>query len=161
VAKVYLETSFFSAMVSRRTDPRTAGWRVTSRDWWANQTHHHDLFISAEVVRELSAPDFPDSDDALALLGGLAALDLTDEVIDLAGLLVSERLMPGPATGGDAFHIACAIIHRMDYVLTWNVKHLANPNKRTHLGIVCMRLGLSVPTLVTPDLLQLEDDDDE
>ena len=42
----------------------------------------------------------------------------------------------------------------MNYLLTWNVKHLANPNKRTHFGVICMRLNLSAPQLVTPDMLQ-------
>jgi hypothetical protein len=41
----------------------------------------------------------------------------------------------------------------MDYVLAWNVRHLANPNKRTHFGIICLRLGISPPIIVTPDLL--------
>lgn len=126
-----------------------------------NQAKHHQLFISAEVARELSAPRFPNSDEALALLQRLAPLALTDEVAALAELLVTERVMPGPATEGDAVHIAAAIIHGIEYVLTWNVRHLANPNKRTHLAIICMRLGLSVPMLVTPDLLQTEGDDDE
>lgn len=98
VAKVYLETSFFSACVSRRTDPRTAGWKVSSNEWWSREAKRHELFVSAEVLNELSAPDFPDS----------AA---------------------------------------------------ANPNKRRHFAIVCMRLGFAAPMIVTPDSLQ--DNDDE
>jgi len=67
--------------------------------------------------------------------------------------------MPKPATEGDALHVAVATIYGMDYVLTWNVRHLANPNKRTHFGIVCMRLGLAAPMLITPDLLQEDNDE--
>ncbi len=52
-----------------------------------------------------------------------------------------------------------ATLHRMDYVLTWNVQHMANPNKRTHLGVICMRLGLAAPMFVTPDLLQETDNE--
>jgi hypothetical protein len=81
------------------------------------------------------------------------------EVLDLADLLVSEKVMPSPALEGDALHLAIATLHRMEYVLTWNVKHLANPNKRTHLAVICMRLGLTPPILVTPDLLQETDDE--
>lgn len=146
--------------MSTRTDPRTAGWRVTSREWWTTQAKRHQLFISAEVVRELSAPEFPNGAEALELIRGLTALDMTEEVADLAELLVLERVMPGPATQGDALHVASAIIHGVEYVLTWNVRHLANPNKRKHLAIICMRLGLAVPMLVTSDLLQEEDEDE-
>ena len=47
----------------------------------------------------------------------------------------------------------------MEYMLTWNVQHLANPNKRMHLAVLCMRLGLAPPAIVTPDMLQEPDDD--
>ena len=102
-----------------------------SNAWWANQAGRFEVFISPEVVRELSAPEFPNK----------------------------ERVMPAPSVEGDAVHVAAATIHRMDYLLTWNVKHLANPNKRTHFAIICMRLGLTPPQLVTPDLLEASDDE--
>jgi hypothetical protein len=159
VAKVYLETSFFSACVSTRSDPKTAGWRVTSNEWWETQARHHELFISAEVIAELSAHEFPNRSSAVAMVAGLNVLDLTREIGAFAELLVAERVMPAPANRGDAIHVASATIHEMDYILTWNVKHLANPNKRTHFGIICMRLGLAAPMLITPDLLQETDDE--
>jgi hypothetical protein len=43
-----------------------------------------------------------------------------------------------------------------EYLLAWNQKHLANPNKRTHLTIIAARAKLRVPELVTPDLMRLE-----
>ncbi len=55
--------------------------------------------------------------------------------------------------------MATAMVHRMDYVLTWNVRHLANPNKRTHFAVICLRLGLVPPLIVTPDMLQEADDE--
>jgi hypothetical protein len=64
--------------------------------------------------------------------------------------------MPGPAVEGDTLHFAAALVHRMDYLVTWNQTHLANPNKRTHLLVVCTRLGYLMPEVVTPDLMILE-----
>lgn len=93
------------------------------------------------------------------MLDRLAVLELTSEVVDLADLLVHEKIIPAPAVEGDALHLAAAIVHQMEYMLTWNVKHLANPNKRTHLAVLCLRLGFSPPQLVTPDLLQEPDDE--
>jgi hypothetical protein len=87
----------------------------------------------------------------------LDELAFTEEVETVAALLVRERVMPGPALEGDALHMAFCIVHRVDYLLTWNQKHLANPNKRTHLAVVCGRLKLSVPQVVTPDLMIVED----
>lgn len=87
------------------------------------------------------------------MLKGLTVLELTIEVEQFAELLVKERVMPGPSKSGDAIHVAVATIHRMDFMLTWNVKHLSNPNKQTHLAVICMRAGLTPPMIVTPDML--------
>jgi predicted nucleic acid-binding protein len=159
VARVYLESSFFSACVSTRLSPKSIGWRASSLEWWHTQRHRHASFVSPEVVRELSAEDFVGRDAALELLRGLALLELTREVEDLADLLVTQKVMPGPSVSGDAIHVATAIVHRMDYLLTWNVQHLANPNKRTHFAVICLRLGAAPPSIVTPDMLQETDDE--
>jgi hypothetical protein len=47
----------------------------------------------------------------------------------------------------------------MEYVLTWNAQHLANPNKRTHFAVICMRLGFVPPIFVMPDMLQESDNE--
>lgn len=159
MSKVYLETSFFSLCVSTRTGIKELGWKASSLEWWQAQGRKHELFISPEVIRELSAPEFPNSPVALQLVRGLAIVDLSPEVEELAELLVQEKVMPGPASQGDALHVAAATFHGMDYILTWNVKHLANPNKRRHLAILCARLGLVPPILITPDLLQENDNE--
>ena len=41
----------------------------------------------------------------------------------------------------------------MEYVLTWNVRHLADANKLEHLRIICRRVGYLPPQMVTPDIL--------
>ena len=154
MANVYLETSFFSACVSTRTSDKSKGWRASSLEWWETRSPRHDLFVSDEVIRELSAPTFKGRGSALAMLRGLRALEISGEASQLAQLLVQHKLMPEPAVAGDALHVAVAIVHGMDYVLTWNIKHLANPNKRSHLGLLCLKLGYELPQIVTPDLLQ-------
>jgi len=76
------------------------------------------------VVRELSSPDFPDAvrEPALAMLKGLTLLPSTLEVVSFAEMLVAEKVMPGPANEGDAFHLAVSIVHQVDHLLTWNQK---------------------------------------
>jgi predicted nucleic acid-binding protein len=161
VAKVYLETSFFSECVTERAGAIDKGRRATSLNWWRTQARKFELYISNEVIRELSDPVFPQRlrRSALGMLNGLGSVALNAEVSAMARLLVRERVMPNPSTGGDAVHVAAAVCHQMDYLLTWNQKHLANPNKRVHLAVICARANLSVPQIVTPDLLILEDDD--
>lgn len=153
MTKVYLETSFFSACVSTRTTTKSLYWREVSNEWWTADAARYDLFVSGEVIAELSAPTFPQRERALAMVRGLAMLEISEEVLGLAEVLVREKVMPAPVAG-DALHVAVATWHAMDCLMTWNVKHLANPNKRTHFATVCLRLGLVPPQIVTPDLLR-------
>lgn len=143
---------FFSACATTRTDVESLFWRRESLGWLKTQSHRHELFISAEVVAELSQPSYPRSQEALAFIAGIPLLEITAEVLGLARLFVDEKAMPGPLEG-DAVHVAAATYHRLDYLLTWNVKHLANPNKRMPLSKLCMRVGLAPPEIVTPSNL--------
>ena len=69
--------------------------------------------------------------------------------------------MPTDPTG-DALHLALASFYRIDFLLTWNCKHLANANKFGHIRRINTRLGLYVPNIVTPlELLDDEDNDEE
>ncbi len=111
------------------------------------------MCVSEEVIAELSAPTFLEGPAALDMLNGLPILRLSPEVRGLATIFVKQKVMPGPAFSGDAIHVAVATTYSMDYMVSWNVKHLANVNKRNHLAHVCLRLGLTPPLIVTPDLL--------
>ena len=159
MSSVYLETSFFSECCTIRTGDIARGRRASSLLWWHRDARRFELFISNEVVRELSSLEFPEAvrAPALEMLAGLPQLALTDEVLGVAAVLVRERVMPGPASEGDALHVAAALVHRMDHIVTWNQQHLANQNKRVHLQVVCARLGYLLPEIVTPDLMFLGD----
>jgi hypothetical protein len=155
---VYLETSFVSECVSDRTDPVSTYRRGVSIEWWTSQRHRFNCFTSIEAIEELSAPEYPHSQEALEVIHRISVLPITDEALGLARLLIREKVMPGPVRG-DAVHLAVAAVHGMDYVLSWNVRHLANPSKVAHLGAICLRVGILPPLIVTPDLLWEEDDE--
>ena len=152
MSNIYLETSFISACVSSRDDPKSIYRRDASVEWWTSQRDRHGVFVSAEVIRELSDPDYPRRDEALEWIANIPLLAITQEVEGLATLLVKERVMPSPPTG-DALHVAIATVFGMDFMLSWNVRHLANPNKLQHLRVICLRAGLTPPQIVTPDFL--------
>ena len=152
MSKIYLETSFVSACVTNRTDVSSVYRKDASLEWWNTQRHQHILLVSAEVEEELAHPDFKRRDEALDFISTIPQLPINDEVRGLARVLVRERVMPAPETG-DAVHVAVATVHSVDFILSWNVRHLANKNKLQHLRIICRRLGFSPPEIVTPDLL--------
>jgi hypothetical protein len=49
----------------------------------------------------------------------------------------------------------------MEHILSWNVQHLANPNKLRHLGVICDRMEMKAPTIVTPPALWENRDEEE
>lgn len=153
MARVYLETSFVSACVTTRSSLRSAYEREVSLLWWAQEGSRHELFVSDEVLQELGNRDYPRSNEALNFIRDVPVLPTTDEMISFAEVLVERMVMPKPI-GGDALHVAIAVIGNMDYVLTWNVRHLANPNKVLHLNAVCVEHGHISPRIVRPDDLK-------
>lgn len=149
---MYLETSFVSACVTTRSDIESLYRKQASREWWQVQSGRHELFVSAEVLTELSDPRYPMRDEALRLVHDVPLLEVDEEVRGFAEVLVRERVMPS-SVAGDAVHVAVACVHDVDYLLSWNVRHLANPNKLTHLRTIAVRAGYLPPRIVTPDLL--------
>ncbi len=53
-------------------------------------------------------------------------------------------------SAGDAGHLAMASMHSVEFILTWNCRHLANANKQQHIHVVNNRLGLGTPRITTP-----------
>jgi hypothetical protein len=116
-----------------------------------NYSHSHELFASDSVVLELSAPTYPRRNEALALASTYNRLPSTPQANALARVFVDHRVMPRNLAG-DALHVAIATLAQMDVLLTWNVAHLANENKRRHLQVVCLQYGCLPPRLRRPDV---------
>ena len=87
--------------------------------------------------------------ERLELIAGLELLDINDAVEQIVATYIERRVMPNDP-GGDALHLAVASHYRMDVLLTWNCRHLANPNKMGHIRAVNRELGLPTPLLTTP-----------
>jgi predicted nucleic acid-binding protein len=154
---VYVETSVPSAYVSGRTDPGSVHRRAVTREWWRDQLARYDATVSDAVILELSQGDWSGKDEALRLIEALPRLVVDAEIIAVASRYIEERLVPA-GLGGDAVHLAAACVHGVDFLLTWNIRHLANPNKLHHLTAINRRMGLLTPQIVTPEMLWTEDE---
>jgi hypothetical protein len=151
--RVYIETSFVSACVTTRTSLRSAYERETSLLWWSKERERHEVFVSDEVLNELSRPAYPRREEALRFIREVPVLTTNDDMVAFAQVLVSRMVMP-TRVAGDALHVATAVVAGMDFVLTWNVKHLANPNKVLHLNAICIEHGYICPRILRPDDMQ-------
>jgi len=149
---VYVETSIVSAYVDRREDPISRAQHLITLDWWQHQSRHFELYCSQAVVAELQCGGFPGQREALALVDKMPLLPITPEVDGVAETYQQHLVMPRGAMG-DAVHLALACVHEVDFLLTWNCKHLANTSKIQHIRVVNMRLGLFTPVMLTPEML--------
>jgi hypothetical protein len=149
---VYIETSIPSFMFETPQKPATVGMRRSTEWWWHNCRQSYELVTSKAVIAELDNAPEPKRSSALNLIRTVQNLEPTDEVQIATQVYIKERLMPDNAVG-DALNLAFASVHKIDYLLTWNCKHLANANKFQRIRVINTRLGLFVPTLTTPQAL--------
>jgi hypothetical protein len=157
--KVYLETSFIGYLTGRLSgDLITAAHQKLTRSWWDDQRQKFALHISDFVLREVSAGDPAAAKERLGVLAGVAELETPFEAQAVAHALIDKRLVPTKA-GVDALHVAVAAVSGMDYLLTWNCKHIANATTREGIAAVIRQLGYKPVVLCTPEELMGVDDD--
>lgn len=120
--------------------------------WWDERRADFKLFVSELLVEEVSAGDPQAAGRRLSLVATVPRLTLTAEVERLARRLVSEGAIP-EAAAIDALHIAVATVHGMDYLVTWNCRHIANAELRAEVARVCSLGGYETPTICTPEEL--------
>ena len=150
---VYLETTFISYLVARPSrDLLVAAHQQSSQDWWADRSPLFGCFASPVVIEEASVGDATEVQKRLAILKDLPILEVTDEARLLAKAILKSGAIPMQAAR-DAAHIAVAAIHEIDYLLTWNCRHLANARLRDRIEVACSAAGYRAPTISTPEEL--------
>jgi len=93
------------------------------------------------------------------MINAIELLQAVPPIEQIVSIYVQHHLMPGKDLG-DAYHLAIASYYEVDYLLTWNCRHLANVNKQEHIETVNKQIGLKVPRLITPDSLFSENAED-
>lgn len=147
MARVYIETTIPSFYHDTRESPEISVWREATRRWWDEYRAAYDVCTSIVTLGELEEAPDSKSSACLAMLRDVPVLDVPAGIESLVDHYVDQRLMP---RGADAAHLAMASLHGVDFMLTWNCRHLANANKVRHLSVLNARLGLACPVLTTP-----------
>ena len=158
--RVYVETSIVSYLTARPVrDIVIAGRQQATRDWWETAPTRFELVVS-QLVREEAALGDPEA-ARLAALAPLTALAAPVEALELSRRLVDSAAVPQRAAR-DATHVAIAAVHGVEFLVTWNFRHIANAVARPRIESVCRRSGVEPPVLCTPEeLVDLEVNDDE
>ena len=147
---VYIETSIVSYLTARPSnDIRSVSQQNITSEWWDFRRNEFDLFISEFVIIEASRGDKNAAAKRLAAIEGIAELEVLDTTAKLARLLISQGSLPTKAEI-DAFHVAVVATHGVEFLLTWNCKHIANAIMRPKIEQVCRESGFEPPIICTP-----------
>jgi len=151
--RVYIETSVLSYLTSRPTrDVVIAAHQELTRQWWDERSTAFDLVISELVHEEASKGDPEASCARLAAIERIPILKTSENAVSLAEHLVSGGPIPREYAA-DALHIGIAATNGIDYLLTWNCKHLANASQRSRIEALVEDAGYGCPVICTPEEL--------
>jgi len=158
--KVYLETTVVSYLVSEPSrDLIVAAHQVLTNRWWVVQRPRFECFVSAVVLEEVRQGDPRMVAKRLGILRGLPALRITEATSELIRRIMASGIL-APKAARDAAHVAVATTGGVDYLLTWNCRHIANARIETRLRSICETAGWQMPILCTPEALFSGDDEE-
>lgn len=151
--KVYLETSVISYLASRPSrDLIMAAHQQITHEWWEKRRGKFELLVSQLVLQEVSGGDKSAAEQRNTYVKSLAQIQVTDAVIELAQKLLQVSALPA-SEFADAVHVAAAAVHGVDYLMTWNLKHIANAVTRYKIESTCRESGYEPPIICTPEEL--------
>jgi hypothetical protein len=149
-SKVYVETSVISYLTARPSrDILVAANQQVTQEWWQEHREKFDLYVSQLVEQEVSFGDAEAILKRQEALAGCTFLDITGEAVELAEKLIEQNAIPRQAAE-DALHIAVATVSGMDYLLTWNFRHIANAARRASVEFVCRLNDYEPPVICSP-----------
>jgi len=150
--KIYVESSVISMLVATRPKNLISIARqLYTRAWWRKRDAF-ELFASKAVRDEIAVGDPRKAARRLVVLGVMTPLDIRGEPNRIASELMKTGILPAKAQI-DAIHWATASFHRMDYLLTWNLKHLANAHNLHQIDLWADKQKYNVPAVITPEAL--------
>ena len=150
---VYIETSVISYLTSRPSPMLvTAAHQQMSQEWWDTRRLQFDVFVSPVVIDEISRGNTAVAKTRLEAVKDLPILTLTESAQELIRALIAEKAFPTKALD-DAAHVAIAAVHSIDYLLTWNCRHIDNAETKPTIRAVCSSNGYACPEICTPQEL--------
>ena len=149
-SKVYIETSVISYLTARPSrDVIVLAHQEMTRQWWEQRRQAFDIFTSPLVWLEASRGDVLAARQRLDVIEQITSVDEQPDTGKVARQLIAAARLPASALT-DAAHVALAAQAGMDYLLTWNCKHIANAEIERALAKSLGGLGLVCPVLCTP-----------
>jgi predicted nucleic acid-binding protein len=153
---VYIESSVISYRVARLSrDVVVLARQEITAEWWDNVLPHLDGFVSPVVLEEIALGDGDSSGRRLQIADRFQSLEVNDAVRLLAEQIVAQLNLPDHVLP-DAYHLALPAVHGIEYLVTWNCKHIANAFMLKRIEKIVVANGYNMPVVCTPEELMEE-----
>lgn len=150
---VYIETTIPSYLAAYpNSQIAIAVDQTATHEWCKQERLRYRIFTSAFTIDECSRGDAGAAARRLAFLSDVPELQVPSDLHLMETDIIRLFHLP-PKAYTDASHLALAIVHRMDYLLTWNCTHLANAILQKELVEYCGYNQLHTPIICTPETL--------
>ncbi|RJO66869.1 MAG: type II toxin-antitoxin system VapC family toxin [Myxococcales bacterium] len=146
--RIYIDTSVFGVSITTLNDPKSRFMREYARRFFSLRSGYEG-FISEVVLQEVGMAPAAVKEALKPLISGFPLLPLTPVALDVARMYRTRFVMP-TGNESDSVHVAIAVVHRMDSIVTWNLKHMANPAKQETLRLINSSLSLPSPVICSP-----------
>jgi predicted nucleic acid-binding protein len=160
--RIYVDTSVISYLTAKAgRDAVAVARQIITVQWWSDAPLAYELVVSDFVIEEARKGDAIAADRRLGMVSSLPSVNVDmPEIEGLANSLMDRHALP-PSARFDALHIAASACNGIEFLVTWNDKHLANPLQLDFVEKICAQAGYRAPRIVTPDqLLQIVNGDD-
>jgi hypothetical protein len=150
---VYIETTIISYLTAKPSrDLIIAAHQQITNEWWSDVRPQVDCYVSPFLIDEASRGDLTYAQKRLDEIIDFTVLEVNEEIEDLAQQYFAALQIPEKAKI-DAFHLAVAAWHKMDYLLSWNCKHIASGRVQKMMQEINARLEVHTPIVCTPEEL--------
>lgn len=149
--KIYLDTSVISFYYAEDAPEKMD----ITREFFDEElvSGKYEVFSSEVALRELANCTDPVLQDKLVKFAAtlpVTYLPVTDEIGDLAKAFVDDGLIPEKYQE-DALHLAFTLIHNLDYIISWNFKHIVKPKTKKAVKIMAIKEGFKEVEIITPE----------
>jgi len=156
--KIYIETSVVSYYIADISENITvAAHQLATKRMW-EKLQSYSVYISDTVIGEASKGDELLANQRLSAMSEFSVLPVDNAVKSLAKLFLSQKVIPEKCPE-DALHIAVAAINNIDFIITWNFKHINNPFIIKRIEKIIQDSGYFVPVMCSPEEFIGENDE--
>ena len=149
--KLYLDTSVPNALHDQKKPDRSE----LTRGFWKRLSEYEVCIseITLEELRRTKEIDPQKEQLLLELVEGFAILPSTKDAEKLANLYIRHGVIPEKHSN-DALHLAIATVHNVDYLVSWNFRHMVNVRTIKQVQAINMLYGYPVIQIIAPPELQ-------